>query len=206
VDSVVFEVDSAGEVRYVTCEGITEYVTFGIGPQAINECIENNSLFALSATISFVSYGSPCVVPTPTPTATPLTLTVYTFYRASEVLESNVSTTYCNNFGPPNNGQGYVMSQPFYTIDSVLTPGTTVIYSDSDLTTVYSGSWEYNTNETLIAYINQSEYDTIPYRTTTDPDGDGTYSGGSFKYIRVDSSGIVQDSGTYSCSGGANPF
>lgn len=154
------------------------------------------------------SNDSVCLIggdPTPTPTITP-TVTppiVYTFYRATEVLESNTSTTYCLNFG--SGGQGYVMSQPFYTTDSVLTPGTTVIYSDSDLTTIDSGSWESVTNETLIAYITQSEYEIISYRTTTDPDGDGTYSGGPFKYIRVDSSGIVQDSGTYSCNGGSTP-
>jgi hypothetical protein len=73
VTSVSFEVDSAGEVRYVTCCGITTYITFGIGPQVINDCLQYNSLFATSASISFVSYGTTgcgCITPTPTPTAT----------------------------------------------------------------------------------------------------------------------------------------
>ena len=74
VDGVGFEVDVAGQVRYVTCAGITEYVTLGTGPQFISGCIQNNSLFSTGAQISQVSYGSPCVVsPTPTPTSTPPT-------------------------------------------------------------------------------------------------------------------------------------
>jgi hypothetical protein len=74
VTSVSFDVDSAGEVRYVTCCGATNYVTFGIGPQVINECIQSGSLFVTSASISSVSYNSTscvCPPPTSTPTATP---------------------------------------------------------------------------------------------------------------------------------------
>jgi hypothetical protein len=74
VVSVQFEVDTAGEVRYVDCCGITKYETFGIGPQVINECIQNNSLFVTSASISFVNYSvssCSCITPTPTLTATP---------------------------------------------------------------------------------------------------------------------------------------
>lgn len=75
VTSVSFEVDSAGDVRYVDCCGTTIYVTFGIGPQVINDCLEYGSLFAVGASISFVSYGiESCVcppTPTPTPTGTP---------------------------------------------------------------------------------------------------------------------------------------
>lgn len=103
VDYVTFEVVSAGEVRYVTCEGITEYVTYGIGPQAIYDCIENNSLFALDATISSVSYGSPCteptLTPTPTPTATPLP-PVVTFSSTSGTNTSSTPSSTGSTFNP----------------------------------------------------------------------------------------------------------
>ena len=73
VTSVQFDVDSAGDVRYEDCCGTTIYLTFGIGPQVINDCILYGSLFAVGASISSVSYGAtPCVCPpTPTPTPTP---------------------------------------------------------------------------------------------------------------------------------------
>ena len=74
VISVGFEVDGAGEVRYVTCCGITTYVSFGIGPQVILDCLQYGSLFATSATISFINYSvssCTCITPTPTLTATP---------------------------------------------------------------------------------------------------------------------------------------
>ena len=74
VTSVQFEVDSAGDVRYVDCCGNTIYLTFGIGPQVINDCLQYGSLFAVGATISNVSYSvTSCVCPPPsTPTPTPL--------------------------------------------------------------------------------------------------------------------------------------
>jgi len=74
VISVGFEVDSPGDVRYVTCCGITKYETFGIGPQIIIDCLQYNSLFATSATISSINYSvssCTCITPTPTATATP---------------------------------------------------------------------------------------------------------------------------------------
>jgi hypothetical protein len=79
VTSVQFEVDTAGEVRYVDCCGITKYTSVGIGPQVISECIQNNSLFSTGASIRDISYGSttcscditPTPTVTPTPTATP---------------------------------------------------------------------------------------------------------------------------------------
>jgi hypothetical protein len=205
VTSVQFEVDSAGQVRYVTCCGVTEYVDFGIGPQVINDCLQIGSLFAVGASISSITYGATsctCVTPTPTVTITP-TITppiVYTFYRASEILDSNESTTYCNNFG--SGGQGYVMSQAFYSTDPALTPGSAEIYTDSNLTTLDTGTWVAITNVTKMAYITQSEYESAAYRTTTDPDGDGSYTGGFYKFMRVDSNGVVQSTGTDSCSGG----
>jgi len=72
VTSVSFDVDSAGDVRYVDCCGNTIYITYGIGPQVINDCLEYGSLFAVGASISAISYGiTSCSCVTPTPTATP---------------------------------------------------------------------------------------------------------------------------------------
>ena len=57
VTSVSFEVDTAGEVRYVTCCDSTEYVNVGIGPQVISDCVQINSLFSTSASIRDVVYS-----------------------------------------------------------------------------------------------------------------------------------------------------
>lgn len=74
VTQVSFDVDSAGTVTYYDCCGdpITNF--FGIGPQVINACITNNSVFGSGAVISNITYNSTscsCVTPTPTPTSTP---------------------------------------------------------------------------------------------------------------------------------------
>ena len=75
VTSVSFEVDFGGTVRYFNCEGSEVTETFGIGPQVINDCIQNNSLSGVIASISSVFYGETSCLPstaTPTPTSTPL--------------------------------------------------------------------------------------------------------------------------------------
>jgi hypothetical protein len=75
VISVGFEVDTAGDIRYIDCCGETIYLTFGIGPQVINHCIQNNSLSAVGASISFINYSATsCSCPT-TPTPLPATAT-----------------------------------------------------------------------------------------------------------------------------------
>jgi hypothetical protein len=145
-----------------------------------------------------IVYDPPTPTPTPTPTTTP-TPELYTWYVAGEVLDSQLSVTYCDNFG--SGGQGYVMSQPVWTSDAALTPGVTVLYTDNTLTTPYTGTWSLS-NITRIAYITADEYATAPYRTTTDPDGDGSYTGGIYKYLRLDNTGTVQSTGSGSCSGG----
>ncbi len=74
VTSVSFDVDSAGDVRYVDCCGNTIYLTLGIGPQVINDCLQNGSLFGVGATISSISYsgtGCSCVTTTTTTTTPP---------------------------------------------------------------------------------------------------------------------------------------
>ena len=73
VTSVQFEVDTGGDVRYVDCCGNTEYVNVGAGPEVINGCIQNGSLFQVGASIRDISYGgSPCsCIPAPTPSPSP---------------------------------------------------------------------------------------------------------------------------------------
>jgi hypothetical protein len=137
-------------------------------------------------------------VPTLTPTVTPTT--VYVYYRAEEVMDTNISTTYCNNFG--SGGQGYLINSPFYTTDAILTPGTTTIYSDYGLTTPVAGSWSLG-NVTRMAYITESENQSAQNTpTTTNPNGDLLYDGGTYKFIRVDSNGGIISVGNDSCSGG----
>mgnify|MGYP000026339785 CR=1 FL=1 len=75
VTSVSFEVDFGGTVRYFNCEGSEVTETFGIGPQVINDCIQNNSLSGVIASISSVFYGEISCAPTPTPTPLPPTNT-----------------------------------------------------------------------------------------------------------------------------------
>ena len=73
VTSVSFDVDSAGTVTYYNCCGSPITNFYGIGPQVINDCITNGSVFGSGAVISNITYNSTscsCVTPTPTPTAT----------------------------------------------------------------------------------------------------------------------------------------
>ena len=79
VTSVSFEVDSAGNVSYVDCCGNTITSFFGIGPQVINDCLQNGSLVGAGATISFITYGSTgctCVTTSTTTTLAPTTTTL----------------------------------------------------------------------------------------------------------------------------------
>jgi len=72
VTSVSFDVDSVGDVTYLTCCGVLVYLTVGLGPQVINDCLQFGSLSVTDATISNISYGTtPCICSTPTPTTTP---------------------------------------------------------------------------------------------------------------------------------------
>lgn len=183
----------SGTIQFTYDNTKTYELRVDVGPANPNATPTPNPSDAWSATIT-------CGGLTPTPTATPTPTTVYTFYRASEILDSDESTTYCNNFG--SGGQGYAMTQAFYTTDGGLTPGSAVIYSDPSLTTLDTGTWVAFSNVTRMAYVTLLEYQSSSYRTTTDPDGDGSYTGGFYKYMRVDSNGVVQSTGTDSCSGG----
>jgi hypothetical protein len=127
-------------------------------------------------------------------------LPVFVYYRAGEVMDTNLSTTYCNGFGM--NGQGYTINSPFYTTDTTLTPGVTKIYSDYNLSSKVVGSWSLS-NVTRMAYITESEnFNAINTPTTTNPDGDSLYDGGTYKFMRVDSDGTIISLGNSSCGGG----
>ena len=81
VQSVSFEVDSAGTVTYINCCGdpITNF--FSIGPQVINACMQDGSLFGSGATISSIVYSAStcdCTTTTSTSTTTSSTTTTTT--------------------------------------------------------------------------------------------------------------------------------
>ncbi len=128
-------------------------------------------------------------------------VTAYTYFRASEILDTDLSTTYCLNAG--SGGQGYIMSQAFYSADATLVPGSSIIYTNPGLTTLDTGTFVPGSNITRMAYITGAEEAAATYQpTTTDPDGDGTFSGGVYKYMRVDVNGQIQSLGTHNCIGG----
>jgi hypothetical protein len=144
-----------------------------------------------------------CQVYTATPTPTTTQQTVYAYYRAGEVMESSLSTTYCDGIG--TGGQGYLINSPFYTTDAILTPGVTTIYSDSNLQNIVQGSWSSG-NITRMAYITEFENQQAQNTpTTTNPNGDLLYDGGTYKFMRVDSNGLLITLGTDSCGGGGGP-
>jgi hypothetical protein len=161
-----------------------------------DDCGERNS--STSSTIDGIwstpSNITECVTPTPTPTSTP----VYLYYRASEILWDNVGTTYCTL-------PGYTMTGPLYSSSATFIPGSTVLYTDYGLQDTYVGQWT-NSSDYRFAYITQSQHEAYlnypSYPNTYDPDADGNM-GGIFKWAGVDASGVVQTSGTYSCSSGS---
>jgi hypothetical protein len=84
VTSVTFDVDVAGTVTYISCCGAPITNFFGIGPQVINACMQNGSVFGSGATISFINYGStPCSCVTTTSTTTAATV-YYVLERCSD--------------------------------------------------------------------------------------------------------------------------
>lgn len=182
----------SGSFTFTYSSGTTYELRVDVGPANPSASPTPNPSDSWSVTIGC----SPA--PTATPAVTPQT--VYVYYRAAEVLDSEISTTYCNNFG--SGGQGYTINSPFYTSDATLTPGTTYIYSDPGLTTAVVGSWSSG-NITMMAYITETENTNATVTpTTTNPNGDLLYDGGTYKFMRVDSNGQIVSLGTTSCSGG----
>jgi hypothetical protein len=88
VQSVSFEVDSAGTVTYINCCGdpITNF--FSIGPQVINVCMQDGSLFGSGATISSIVYSaSTCNCTTTTTTTSTTTSTTTTTLAPNATLQ-----------------------------------------------------------------------------------------------------------------------
>ena len=93
VTVVSFDVDFGGTVRYFNCAGSEVTETFDIGPQVINDCIQNDSLSGVIASISSVFYGDiPCNPPTATPTATPTPLPPTATPTPTPTLDPSVAT------------------------------------------------------------------------------------------------------------------
>jgi hypothetical protein len=189
----------------ITYDNTKTYYIDALTAPALAAPNEVNDYWEVSIQCLGVPTPTPTITPTPTntatptPTPTPTDLPIYTFYRAAEVIDDNISTTYCNNFP---GGQGYNISSPFYTTDSMLIPGSTVIYSDPALVNEIVGSWSLS-NVTRMAYITQTEYQNASVTpTTTNPEGDTLYDGGIYKWMRVNSDGVVMSTGTDSCTDG----
>jgi len=168
--------------------------TYQLYGQQVN-CAQNGGTGG-SGSIT-LTVGNCQVVSTPTPTPTPTSAPVYLYYRANEILWDNVGTTYCTL-------PGYTMTGPLYSLSATFTPGSTVLYTDYGLQDTYVGQWT-NSSNYRFAYISQAQHEAYlnypSYPNTYDPDGDGNM-GGIFKWAGVDASGVVQTTGTYSCSGG----
>ena len=136
VTSVQFEVDTAGIVRYIDCCGNTLYPEFGIGPQVINDCIQNGSLFQVGASIRDISYGStPCscvITPTPTPIITTLN-NVVSGTTLSEVCAGGATT--------PNlyfAGASIQIGESLYLNSNLTGPVPAGYYYYPDYNTVYN--------------------------------------------------------------------
>ena len=94
VTSVSFEVDIAGSVSYTDCCGIVNTLSFGVGTQVINDCMQNGSLLAGTATISFVTYNSTsCSCTTTTTTAAPTTTTTSTTSTTTTAAPTTTTTS-----------------------------------------------------------------------------------------------------------------
>ncbi len=137
--------------------------------------------YSIESTGLTPSYALCTLTPTPTPTSGS---TVYLFYYAQEVDCSNASTTYCSTTSP----NGYLIGAPVYSLTQYanITPGTTLLYTDANLTTLLTGSAiDFNSNsiiaisETLLANTNSGQH----------------------KYVKIDSSGEIKTVGVFNCAG-----
>jgi hypothetical protein len=122
----------------------------------------------------FIDAPTPTVTPTSTPTSTAQPL--YTYYLAGGVLAAQSGTTYCET-------PGYVMTLTVESTSSVVSTllGSTIL-------------------ESGVPYVGLgSDY----IYAVSDTQGDNTFVEGptGFQYIRIDSSGVVTDSGVLICGG-----
>jgi hypothetical protein len=145
VTSVTFDVDIAGSVSYTDCCGVVNNISFGIGPQVINDCLQNGSLVGTTASISSVTYnstGCSCTsTTTTTTTAAPTTSTTTTSTTAAPTTTSTTTTSTTAAVG------GFTISNPSGSgqIDDVTTTGGASFY------VINSGSFPVTTGASVVA-------------------------------------------------------
>jgi len=145
VTSVTFDVDIAGSVSYTDCCGVVNNISFGIGPQVINDCLQNGSLVGTTASISSVTYnstGCSCTsTTTTTTTAAPTTSTTTTSTTAAPTTTSTTTTSTTAAVG------GFTISNPSGSgqIDNVTTTGGASFY------VINSGSFPVTTGASVVA-------------------------------------------------------
>lgn len=108
------------------------------------------------------------------------------FYFAQEVADSSLASTYCS-------AQGFTTTQEVFANSATITPGTTRFFTDQQMQNPYQGN---HTNGTpyRIAYITATQY------TTSGPLNTNNASG--YVYVRINSNGYVESTGTQICTGG----
>jgi hypothetical protein len=146
--------------------------------QLSGDCGDKDGIVRRSVTgISSISpsYVGECETNTPPPGTT-----AYSFFMAGEVQFSSYGSTYCGSIG-------YSINSPIYsdTTYANLTPNSSVIYTDSDLT------------EPLVG--NGSNY-----RIAISDVSTGNTNNTVFKWVSVDANGLIVNLGTYDCIGGEN--
>lgn len=137
--------------------------------------------YSIESTGLTPSYALCTLTPTPTPTSGS---TVYMFYYAQEVDCSNASTTYCSTTSP----NGYLIGAPVYSLTQYanITPGSTLLYTDANLTTLLTGSAIDFNSDSIIA-ISETLLDNT--------------NSGQHKYVKIDNSGEIKTVGVFNCAG-----
>jgi hypothetical protein len=155
---------------------VTKTTLSGGVQYSLDETITGGTVCSTGLCTNCVDWQIIAPTPTPTLTSTP-TAQLYTYYLAGEILAAQSGTTYCAD-------PGYDMQLTVQSTASVvsLLLGTTILSSGSPY--VGQGSdWIY---------------------AVSDTQGDNTFVEGptGFQYIRINSSGVVTDSGILICGGG----
>jgi hypothetical protein len=161
--------DGTGTITFTYVAGTSYELRVDVGAANPDATPVPNPSDAWSVTISCAS--APTI--TPTITSTP----IYNFYRAAEVLQSDLANTYCSQIGYVTTGVLY-SSVPYASIS----PGMT-LYNDYGLTEPFTGNG-------------------IPYIVAISNTADVNTNSGTLGYIKVNSIGELIDVGTFSCQGG----
>jgi hypothetical protein len=143
--------------------------------EVLGPCEDRNLVIRTVSGISAISpsYVGECSGSTPPPGTT-----AYNFYRAGEVEYSSYGSTYCGSIG-------YSINSPTYsdTPYADLSPNTSVLYTDSDLSVPLAGNGSN-------------------YRIALSSTSDGNTNSTTFKWASVDANGLIVNLGTYDCIGG----